>query len=87
MAQGVDQRSDAWQRIVQRAWGDEGFKQRLIADPRGVLAEYDIDAGGRRIVVVEDSGDQRHLVLPAKAGDVSVSEEGTEPLSDANPGF
>ena len=32
-----------WSQIVARAWCDEGFMNRLLSDPRSVLAENDLE--------------------------------------------
>jgi hypothetical protein len=32
-----------WSQIVAKAWCDEKFMNRLLADPRGVLAEHDLE--------------------------------------------
>jgi hypothetical protein len=32
-----------WSQIVARAWCDEDFMQRLLSDPRAVLAENDLE--------------------------------------------
>lgn len=54
-----------WGRIVSKALQDEGFKQRLIADPTAVLAVEGIALpGGISVRVVEDTESVRHLVLP-----------------------
>jgi hypothetical protein len=55
-----------WGMLVARAWSDEGLKQRLIEDPRTVLAEHGIEVPyDIELKVVEDSNEVRHLVLPA----------------------
>ena len=35
----VPSRRDLEERIVARAWADEGFRERLKADPRAAVAE------------------------------------------------
>jgi hypothetical protein len=42
---------------------------------------------GVHFVVVENTPERRHLVLPSPSGDVSVKEPGARPLSDYDPGF
>ena len=45
-----------WGQIVGRAWADRDFNQRLLADPAGVLREYDVAApAGLRIKVLEET--------------------------------
>ncbi|MDI3290085.1 NHLP leader peptide family RiPP precursor [Polyangium sp. 15x6] len=78
-----------WDRAVLRAWQDPEFRQKLIDDPNAVLSElgFKIPAGVR-FVVVENTHDRRHIVLPsAPSGDVSVLPLDTSPLHDYDPGF
>jgi hypothetical protein len=64
-----------WGQIVARAWSDEEFKQRLIDDPRSVLAEHGIELpGGADLKILEDTDDMRHFVLPPPPDD-DMSEE------------
>ncbi len=78
----------AWDRCVVRAWKDEEFKQKLVDDPNAALAEMGFNVPqGVHFVVVENTQDRRHLVLPCPSGDVSVKEPTTRPLSDYDPGF
>jgi len=48
-------------RVVARAWADEGFKARLLADPAGTLAEYQAQAVP--IAVLEDTAEVHHVVV------------------------
>jgi hypothetical protein len=72
-----------WGQIVGRAWGDDDFNQRLLADPAGVLKEYDLPPPvGLRIEVLEacdrvpeDTDRVMHLVLPGKPSAAELSEE------------
>lgn len=51
--------------IIARAWSDEAFKQRLIADPKAVLQEYGVQMPANlNLKVVENSNDLHHFVLP-----------------------
>jgi hypothetical protein len=82
-----------WGQVVGRAWSDEDFKRRLLADPARTLEEYELTApAGRRIQVLEnpervpeDSDSVLHLILPARPSAEELSEEdlyssgGTEP--------
>jgi hypothetical protein len=79
----------AWDRAVVRAWKDQEFKQRLIDDPHAALNEMGFQPPkGVRLVIVENTPDRRHLVLPAPAsGDVSVEELDRSPLHDYDAGF
>jgi hypothetical protein len=56
-----------WGQIVARAWRDEAFRQRLLAQPAAVLAEHGLEAPpGVQVRVVEDTEQVIHLVLPRR---------------------
>ena len=71
-----------WSQIVARAWCDEGFMNRLLTDPRSVLAEHDLEVPpGTEVEVVlgtevkvDDTAAVRRFVLPASPPD-DLSEE------------
>ena len=45
-------------RVVAKAWADDGFKQRLMADPAAVLKEYGMEVlPGVEVEVVEGRGE------------------------------
>jgi hypothetical protein len=53
--------------IVARAWADDRFRKHLLKDPMSVFAEYKLEVPtGAKIVVVENTPDTIHFVLPAK---------------------
>jgi hypothetical protein len=57
----------AWGQIVARAWQDESFKRRLLADPAAVLKEEGMELPARVKVKILEDGDQVvHLTLPQK---------------------
>jgi hypothetical protein len=72
-----------WSQIVGRAWADDEFKQRLLADPAAVLAEYDLaPPAGLRVELLEDTewvpestDEVLYLALPAKPSDEELSED------------
>ena len=50
-------------------WKDEALKARLMADPKAVLAEYDMPVPDNMDVkVVENADDCVHITLPAPEG-------------------
>ncbi len=63
----------SWSRIVARAWTDDAFKDRLLAEPKAVLLEHGIETEGD-VRVTTDTGDDGveacerdatvHLILP-----------------------
>jgi hypothetical protein len=71
MAMTPEQRQERAKRygqVVARAWQDEAFHRRLLADPAGALREHGIDVpAGREMRVVENTDEVFHLVLPASA--------------------
>ena len=65
----------AWGKVVAKAWSEELFKRRFLADPKTVLKEHGIEVPGEvTIKVMEDSGTTVHLVLPARPGELSDAE-------------
>jgi len=76
-----------WSLIVARAWADEDFKGRLLANPKDVLRENGLEiAPDVQVSVVEapetacvgeDSEDVRRFLLPVNpAGDLCEEELG-----------
>lgn len=58
--------------LIAKAWADEAFKQRLLADPAAVLqAEGLVLPAGLTVKVVEDTHQLVHLVLPPKPTELS----------------
>ena len=58
-------------------WKDEALKARFMADPKAILAEYDMSVSeGMNVKVVENSDSHVHLTLPAPpAGDHDLSDD------------
>jgi hypothetical protein len=64
------ERAKQWGQVVARAWSDEAFKQRLLADPAAALAEQGIAVpAGVTIQVHEASAGVLHLMLPPPPSD------------------
>jgi hypothetical protein len=66
-----------WDQIVARAWADDAFKQRLLADPAAVLKEYGVAPPAGVTIKVHESTDKvLNLTLPPKPGleELSVEE-------------
>ena len=54
------------QRIVARAWTDEGFRVRLLADATAAVAELGLTAAGlkpQRLVAVENTPERHNIVV------------------------
>ena len=65
--------AEIWDEVSKRAGEDDRFKQRLLDDPRGVLAE----AGHHlpkdlKVTIAEHEPDVLHLVLPSDACQASL---------------
>lgn len=78
-----------WGQIVARAWADEAFKARLLADPRTVLREHGFELPpGAQVKVVEDTDRVRHFVLPpSPAGELTDEELSPSAGADSFSGF
>ncbi|TWB15510.1 putative ribosomally synthesized peptide [Nitrospirillum amazonense] len=80
-------------RIIAKAWADEGYKARLLADPAAVLTAEGLDLPtGTTFRVVEDSATVQTLVLPARPADMSDDDldraaGGLSMLCDPRGGF
>jgi hypothetical protein len=63
-------------RVVAKAWQDEAFKQRLLSDPKAVLAEHGIEVPAwHEVRVVENTERVTHLVLPRALSDEQLDQE------------
>ena len=55
--------SDA-RRVVMRAWQDAEFRSLLLRDPRGALAELNIDVPGHlSLAAYDNTGSTHHMVI------------------------
>lgn len=64
-----------WGQVVAQAWSDDSYKQRLLADPVGVMAEQGLTPPtGKQLRIVEDTADTVHVVLRAKPDELSDDE-------------
>jgi hypothetical protein len=58
--------AEIWHEVSKRAGEDARFKQRLLDDPRGVLAEAGHSLpGDLKVTIAEREPDVLHLVLPS----------------------
>jgi nitrile hydratase len=64
-----------WAKIVAKAWADEDYKQRLLDDPKAVLAAEGIELPDIDIKVVEATEKQAWMVLPPKPADGEIEQE------------
>ena len=62
--------------LVAKAWFDEAFKQRLLANPKAVFGELGLEVSADiDLRVVEDTERISYFVLPHKPGKGDLSEE------------
>ena len=63
----AEERGKQYGQLVAKAWSDEGFKARLLANPKAAMAEVGMDAPeGVEIEVVESTQEKAYLVIPPK---------------------
>ncbi len=76
MSQDVyKERLKAYGRVVARAWEDEAFKQRLLADPKATLeAEGVRFPAGAEVRAVEDTDRLFYVPIPPKPAGLSTEE-------------
>ena len=71
----TDETRNPWVQIVAKAWQDDEFKKRLLANPSAVLTECGLEVpGGVEIRIVEDTDQILHLTLPAKSREGELSD-------------
>jgi nitrile hydratase len=64
MLESIDAKGPAaGARMVARAWTDEGFKARMLADVNAAAQELDIDAGGIPIRAVENTEAVHNVIV------------------------
>ncbi len=57
----------AYGKVVAKAWGDDDFKEKLLADPKTVLKENGVEIPQDvEFRVVENTDKIVHLILPAE---------------------
>ncbi len=81
-----EERSKIYGRIVAKTWQDEGFKQRLLADPKAALqAEGLTFPEGAEVHVVETNDRLFYLPLPTKP--VTLTEEQLSGIAGGNVAY
>ena len=73
----MTEQKNALARLFAACWKDEALKARFMADPKAVLAEYDMPVPDNLDVkVVENADDCVHITLPGlPAGHEGLSED------------
>ena len=80
----AEERGKQYGQLVAKAWSDEGFKARLLANPKAAMAEVGMDAPeGVEIEVVESTQEKAYLVIPPKP----VGELSDEDLDKVSGGW
>lgn len=70
-----DTQYKAFAAIVARSWDDADFRAQLLADPTATLVANGVPVPeGKRVVVVEDSDTELHVVLPPRPTELSDEE-------------
>jgi len=63
-------------RIIAKAWDDEAFKKRLLADATAVLKEEGVTVQeGMTVKAIENSEKVFHLVIPPKPAAGALSDD------------
>ena len=73
----MTEQKNALAQLFAACWKDEALKARFMADPKAVLAEYDMPVPDNLDVkVVENADDCVHITLPAPpAGHMDLSDD------------
>ena len=66
----------AYGKLVAKAWADEDFKAKLLADPAAVFKDNEIAVPeGVELKIVENTKSKFHMILPPVPGDELIEEE------------
>jgi len=84
MADSTQTMQKQWAKVVAMAWADDGFKTRLIADPKTVLSENGITVPDKiNIKITEGGTGELAFALPPKPtgfnGSVEALSERLQP--------
>ncbi len=71
-----EQFQKAYGKLVAKAWADEDFKAKLLADPMAVFKENELTVPeGIEVRMVENTTDTMHFILPPQPSDELSDEE------------
>ena len=75
----LDLRQAAEAHVIERSWTDQGFRERLLRDPKAALAqELGIEfPPGAEIEVLAETSTKKYLVLPEPADGAGFPGAGT----------
>jgi hypothetical protein len=81
-----DEFESGYSKLIAKAWADEAFKKRFLANPAAVLKEegLEVPSGVQEVKVVEGTDRLLYLVLPPKPSE-ELSEEDLRTLAAAGP--
>ena len=84
----MTEQKNALARLFAACWKDEALKARFMADPKAVLAEYDMPVpDDMDVKVVENADDCVHITLPAPPdGGMDLSDEELANAAGGSPG-
>ena len=78
----AEERGKQYGQLIAKAWSDEGFKARLLANPKAAMAEVGMDAPeGVEIEVVESTQEKAYLFIPPKPPVGELSDEDLDKVS------
>ena len=73
------------EKIIERAWKDEAFKDKLLKDPKGTLQELNPNLpADLKIQVHEETADTIHLVLPRDPSKFELSDQELDRVAGGN---
>lgn len=71
----TDHHVNHWGQIVAKAWQDESFKKRLLANPAAVLKDQGLETpAGVQLRVLENTDRLVHLTIPARPNAAELSD-------------
>jgi hypothetical protein len=74
--------------VIAKCWADEGFKQKVLADPVATLKAEGVELpAGMTYVAHEDTDKVVHLIIPAKPTGLSDDDLSDAVLTDAVGGY
>jgi hypothetical protein len=62
-------------KLIARVWSDESFKEKLVSDPRTVLAAEGLPVpDGVEVTIVEQTEQRLYLIIPMRPDGITVEE-------------
>ena len=77
----AEEQGKQYGQLIAKAWSDEEFKARLLANPKDAMAEVGMDVPeGVEIEVVESTQEKVYLIIPPKP-DGELSDDDLDKVS------